>query len=181
MRIHDLKDKKALKVAIYTEDTYGLGFIKNVINRLISEGFISTKIQFAKTYTPALIKKCHNVRKVCSVVRDVDRVLIVIDKESVDNYDEYEDIWKHLKNLKDYDREKIVVIATEPEIEEWVCVSLGIDFDRTGNDIEKKPSRILENNHNYKKSRLSEYANELNFKKLLEESKSFRDFYASLT
>ncbi len=101
MKIRDLKDGKTLKIAIYTEDTYGLGFIKNVINRLISEGFVSTKIEFVKTYTPALIKKCHNVRKVRSVIREVDRILIIIDKENIDEFDELNAIWRHLRNLKD--------------------------------------------------------------------------------
>lgn len=180
MKIRDLKDGKTLKIAIYTEDTYGLGFIKNVINRLISEGFVSTKIEFVKTYTPALIKKCHNVRKVRSVIREVDRILIIIDKENIDEFDERDAIWRHLRNLKDSDRKKIIVIATEPEIEEWVCLSLNLEFDKSGRNIEKKPSRVLENDYNYKKCRLAKYANDLNFRKLLNESKSFRKFYESL-
>ena len=169
-----------MKVAIFTEDTYAPKFIKNVINRLISEGFISTKIEFAKLHTPSLIKKCHNVRKVLSVIRDVDRVLILIDKENSDEYDEDRDVWRHLRNLKEQDRRKIVVIATEPEIEEWICESLDIPFDKTGRDLERKPSKILDKNHNYKKSKLPKYAENLDFEKLLRNSKSFKEFCNSL-
>ncbi len=169
-----------MKVAIFTEDTYAPKFIKNVINRLISEGFISTKIEFAKLHTPSLIKKCHNVRKVLSVVRDVDRILILIDKENSDEYDEDRDVWRHLRNLKEQDKRKIVVIATEPEIEEWICESLDIPFDKTGKDLERKPSKILGKNHNYKKSKLPKYAENLDFEKLLRKSKSFKEFYLSL-
>jgi len=172
--------KKALKVAIYTEDTYGLSFIKNVINRLISEGSISTKIQFVKTYTPSLIKKCHNVRKVKSVIREVDRVLIIIDKENIYDYDENKEIWRHLSRLKSEDKSKIVVIATEPEIEEWICISLGIDFDKTGYNVRNKPSEVLKRRFDYKKRRLKDFSDKLDFDKLLAESGSFKLFYESL-
>jgi hypothetical protein len=168
-----------MKVAIFTEDKYGLGFIKATVNRLITEKRVQ-KVEFVKTYTPSLIKKCHNVRKVKSVIREVDRVLIIIDKENTYNYDENKDIWRHLSGLKNEDKKKIVVIATEPEIEEWICISLKHKFDKTGNDVENKPSRVLERQLGYKKSKLKDFANELDFDKLLAKSKSFRVFYESL-
>ncbi len=139
-----------MKVAIFTEDRYGLGFIKAVVNRLIAEKRIQ-KVEFVRTYTPSLIKKCHNVRKVKSVVREVDRVLIIIDKENTYNYDENKDIWRHLSGLKSEDKSKIVVIATEPEIEEWICISCGIAFDKTGYNVKDKPSEVLKRKLCYKK------------------------------
>ncbi len=63
-----------MNVVIFTEDRYGLGFIKAIVNRLAAEKRVQ-KVEFVKTYTPSLIKKCHNVRKVKSVVREVDRVI----------------------------------------------------------------------------------------------------------
>ena len=77
-----------MKLAIFTEDRYGLGFIKATVDRLIAEKRIQ-KVEFVKTYTPSLIKKCHNVRKVKPVIRD--RILIIIDKENTYNYDEDKD------------------------------------------------------------------------------------------
>ncbi len=176
MRNRDDRNK-ILRIAIFTEDKYAPRFIKNIINYLILKNLIPTKIKFFTSYTPALIKKFHNVRKVSSVVRDVDRILIIIDKEK---YDENKEIWRHLRNLKEHDRRKIIVIATEPEIEEWICKSLDINFDKTGIDSERKPSRILERNQGYRKAKLPEYFDKLNFEKLLEKSKSFKDFYNSL-
>jgi hypothetical protein len=96
-------------VAVFMEDRYGPGFIRKVINRLISEEYVKENIEFAKLgnfvrmgKNPALIKKCHNVgRKVKAVVKDVDRVLLVIDKEDTYNYDENREIWRHLKDLKE--------------------------------------------------------------------------------
>lgn len=169
-----------MRIAIYTEDRYGIGFLKKVVNRLISEGHVGRKIKFAKTHTPSLIKKCHNVGKVKTIVRDVDRVLIVIDKENTGKYDENREIWRHLKRLNEADKTKIIVIATEPCIEEWICISLGLGFDRDGNDKERKPDRILEKEKGYKKSELPNYAFQLNFKRLLKESNSFRKFYKEL-
>ena len=171
-----------MKIAIYTEDKYGIKFLKKVVNRLISEGYIYEKIEYQKLYEPAHIRKCHNVKKVKAVIREVDRVLIVIDKENSDSYDENKEIWRHLKDLKDEDRAKITVIATEPCIEEWICISLGLSFDKTGRNLERKPDRVLKDELNYKKSRLHEYTSQLDFKKLKTESNSFsfRKFISGL-
>ncbi len=169
-----------MKVAIFTEDRYGLGFIKAVVNRLIAEKRIQ-KVEFVRTYTPSLIKKCHNVRKVKSVVREVDKVLIIIDKENIYNYDEDKDIWRHLSGLKSEDKGKIVVIATEPEIEEWICISCGITFDKTGYNVKDKPSEVLKRKLCYKKEKLKDFADKLNFEKLLNKSKSFEIFYKALS
>ncbi len=92
-----------MKIAIYTEDKYGIKFLKKVINRLISEEYIYEEIEYQKLYEPAHIKKCHNVRKVKAVIREVDRVLIVIDKENSDSYDENREVWRHLSKLSDKD------------------------------------------------------------------------------
>lgn len=61
-----------------------------------------------------------------------------------------------------------------------ICISLGLGFDRDGNDKERKPDRILEKEKGYKKSELPNYAFQLNFKRLLKESNSFRKFYKEL-
>ena len=175
-------------VAVFMEDRYGPGFIRKVINRLISEEYVKENIEFAKLgnfvrmgKNPALIKKCHNVgRKVKAVVKDVDRVLLVIDKEDTYNYDENREIWRHLKDLKEEYRKKIRVIALEPEIEEWICISLGRDFDKTGYDRARKPSKVLERTDNYEKSKLDRYVEKLDFKRLMENSNSFKYFYHSL-
>ena len=169
-----------MKIAIFTEDRYGIGFLKKVVNRLISEGYLKEKIEFAKPHTPSLIKKCHNVSKVKAVVREVDKVLIVIDKENVSEYDEDREIWKHLKGLSKADKAKIAVIATEPCIEEWICISLGLNFDKTGNNVERKPDRVLESRKKYRKQDLPNYALQLDFEKLLKESNSFKRFYYAL-
>jgi len=167
-----------MKLAIFTEDRYGLGFIKATVDRLIAEKRIQ-KVEFVKTYTPSLIKKCHNVRKVKPVIRD--RILIIIDKENTYNYDEDKEIWRHLGRLKDEDRSKIVVIATEPEIEEWICITLGMEFDRTGYNTNNEPSKVLKREEDYKKEKLEDFADKLYFNKLLAESESFKLFYESLT
>ncbi len=66
--------------------------------------------------------------------------MIIIDKEDTYNYDENKDVWRHLSGLKNEDKSKIVVIATEPEMEEWICISLDLNFDNTGYD--KKESLV---------------------------------------
>ena len=173
-----------MKIAVFTEDKYCPRFIRKVVNRLISEGYIIGNIEFARSHTSALIRKCNNVsvsRKVKAVIRDVDRIIIVIDKENTYDYDENREIWRHLKDLKEEDIQKVHVIATEPEIEEWICVSLGIDFDRTGYDTNRKPNKILERKEDYKKSKLDKYAEKLDFEKLLNSSESFKKFHGSLT
>ncbi|MDI3498954.1 hypothetical protein [Archaeoglobus sp.] len=169
-----------MKVAIFTEDKYGSGFIKAIINRLVKEKIVPA-VEFASTYTPKHIKKCHNVSKVKSVVRDVDRVLIIIDKENNYEYDENRDIWRHLKGLKEQDKVKITIIATEPEIEEWICISLGLNFDKSGSNSDSKPSRVLKRECNYKKSDLKSYAEKLDFEKLMNGSGSFRRFLDAIS
>ena len=175
-----LCEVRPMKVAIFTEDKYAPPFLKELIHKLEKEGFIN-KIEFVRKYTPSLIEKCHNVgSKVRAIVREVNRVIIVIDKENP-NYDEDKEIWRHLKNLKSKDKRKIVVISTEPEIEEWICVSKGMGFDSTGINKNKKPSRILKEKINYKKSDLPKFAEDIDVKKLLKCSESFKKFVQSLT
>jgi len=167
-----------MKVAICTEDTYGPGFLRGLISKMRREGYISKDLKVVKI---ALIKKCHNVRnKVLAVIREVDRVLILIDKENEYEYDEREHIWRHLKGLKESDRSKVVVVATEPCIEEWICKSLGLNFDRTGLNVEQKPDRVLRRRYGYKKRRLPKYVNKLDIDGLLRNSKSFKEFCAAL-
>ncbi len=184
MRLIKLKDKtEILKIAIFVEDKYGPGFIRKVIDRLIEDGKIKNRRFKYHRNSPALIKKCNEskFRKVKSVIREVDRVLIIIDKENTYNYDENKDIWRHLSGLKNEDKSKIVVIPMEPEIEEWICISLGIDFDKTGYNARDKPNEVLKRKLGYKKERLKDFADKLDFDKLLAESESFRMFYKSLT
>ncbi len=138
------------------------------------------KIEFVRIHTPSLIKKCHNVSKVKAVVREADKILIIIDKENAEKYDENREVWRHLKKLTEPDKKKIVVIATEPCIEEWLCISLGFNFDRSGNDAKRKPDKVLEENRKYKKRDLPKFVPELNFEKLIKESNSFRAFYSEL-
>ncbi len=169
-----------MRVVIFTEDRYGKGFLKKVVNRLISEVYLKKKIEFAKPYTPSLIKKCHNVRKVKTVVKEVDKVLIVIDKENVSKYDEYREIWRHLEGLDETDKSKITVIATEPCIEEWICISLRESFDKTGGNTREKPDRILERKIGYKKCKCGKLVEKLDFEILLKDSNSFKKFYETL-
>ena len=177
----DLCEVYPMKIAIYTEDRYGPQFIKNIIHRLQDEGFIEN-IQFARTHTPSLIEKCHNVgNKIKSIIRDVDRVIIVIDKENIREYDENKEIWRHLRELKEKDKRKIFVVSNEPEIEEWICISKNLRFDESGINKENKPSKILERKIGYKKDRLPAYVNEIDIKKLMKRSKSFRKLVHSLS
>ena len=166
-----------MNVAIFIEDKYGPGFLRKVISRLRDESYIKNTIKFARE-THSLIKRCHNVgSKVKSVVRDVDKVIIVIDKENSREYDENREIWRHLEELSKIDKKKIVVIATDPCIEEWICISLNLNFDRDGYDIERKPDRVLKKEKGYRKSQLPKYADLLDFEKLLKKSSSFKKFY----
>lgn len=184
MRLIKLKDKtEILKIAIFVEDKYGPGFIRKVIDRLIEDGKIKNRRFEYQRNSPALIKKCNEskFRKVKSVVREVDKVLIIIDKENIYNYDEDKDIWRHLSGLKSEDKSKIVVIATGPEIEEWICISYGIAFDKTGYNVKDKPNEVLKRKLSYKNERLKDFADKLDFDKLLTKSESFKLFYKSLT
>jgi len=169
-----------MKVAIFTEDRYGIGFLKKVIERLKREKYIQS-FEYVKAYMPAQIEKCHNVKKIKSVLKEADRIVVVIDKENEREYDEEDQIWKHLKELKEEDRRKIAIIATEPCIEEWICISLGLDFDKTGMDAERKSDKVLERYQEYKKFELPNFVSKLNFEKLKEKSASFSKFLESLT
>ncbi len=107
--------------------------------------------------------------------------MIIIDKEDTYNYDENKDVWRHLGGLKNEDKSKIVVIATEPEMEEWICISLDLNFDNTGYDKKRKPSEVLKKEINYEKSNLHKYVEKLDFEKLMKKSKSFIEFCKSLS
>jgi len=67
----------------------------------------------------------------------------------------------------------IEVILFNYEIEEWICISLGLKWH-------SKPSAELKQKLKYEKSDLPSYVDKLDFKKLVNKSKSFIKFIEAL-
>jgi len=166
-----------MKVRIFTEDRYAPGFINELIKRLKNEGYLNPNIQ---TKTSPINK--YNYRKVNEKIKasitDYDKIILLIDYECK-KYTNPEDIIRqYTKDIKN--KEKITVIFTEPEIEEWICISLGYKFDKNGFTKYKKPSKILKEKIGYEKSNLHKYVKDLNINLLLENSRSFKEFLEAL-
>ncbi|NJE01813.1 hypothetical protein [Thermococcus sp. JdF3] len=162
----------AKEIVIITEDAYGGEFFKRLLGRLKRGGLASVKLKRLSgrknpIHAPYLCN--HKLTKIirAAEIAFPDFILIVYDGDGPANYGSRKrDIEKHIpKNIG----VPVKTLLFEYEIEEWVCKSLGYSWST-------KPSDELKKRERYTKSKLPKYADKLDFEKLKQNCKSFREF-----
>ena len=165
-------------MCILSEDTYGVDFLRGVVDRLVKEGFVSPVQLVEGGHSNGMAGNVCNT-KVNRILRAAipegtcDRVVVAIDADGHDPAaKEQEFIEKHVPTEL---RGSVCVLAFEQEAEEWITVSMGKGVAPGG----LKPSEYLRQHERYEKRKLPEYADELNLDSL-RELRSFRKFLECL-
>ncbi|MHB1471318.1 MAG: hypothetical protein ACYCSA_09395 [Thermoplasmataceae archaeon] len=157
-----------MKVRVLIEDSYGPNFISKLAGKLKQGSYLahSTAVD-CRQYT---IYKLNTLLK--SSISPFDRTVILVDCDGDCNAGNSSMI-KSL--IEGYGNKKLIPVFLQWEIEEWICISQGIQISSG------KPSEILTSAYNYKKYHLPRYADKLNIDELQRSSKSFGDFVKALT
>lgn len=156
-----------MNIAILTEDTYGVNFFQNLIARL-------KKLETIRNEVGIKIKR-YNIYKLTNLLRVVnqvyDKTVVIVDCDgscSTGNSKEINDL------INKEGTTDTVVVNLEFEIEEWICVSEGINYGL------EKPSIVLKSQRKYAKFQLPSYADKLKVEELLDKSESFSHFISAL-
>jgi len=159
------------KIMIITQDKYGVPFFRKFTNRLKDEKFIpNVHIDSSKFYG-ACNPKLSRQLTAFKYLRCYDHFIIVADADGGHIETLHENILCHIP-----ENFKIItsIIIFKDEIEEWICYSDNIDY-------EKKPSQILREKKGYEKYRLPSYASKLDILKLKSGCESFCNFFEKIT
>lgn len=156
------------EIIIYTEDTYGVDFFKNLIERLIKENFVSDLIVKCQR----LAGKCweKTKRQINSSGEFYEKIIIIIDGEGSNRNEVFEDMKQHIPN---YLQQKVHIIIFEYMIEEWICQGFNIRFrNRPSEDLSNWLRNEKGYKYSYKKNKLPEFANKIDISQL-EENTNF--------
>lgn len=153
------------RIHLYYEDTFGNDFFKELIKRLKNERRIDRNISFGFKHLQCFCNpKIDRILKADDIKYNPNQIIITCDGDDqvLEKKVEMEGhVSTRLQN-------KTALIIIETEIEEWICLSKGFNF-------QGKPSRYLEYNHGYKKRNLNKYVSDLNIDRLIQESGSFSE------
>ncbi len=161
-----------MKLKLIVEDSWGVPFFPIVIERLKVANLVNKNLIIQKPkHAPADCNgKLDEILKM--VDNNCDRIIVFLDADGPQNYrNRYERAQSHIPN---HMTERVKIILTEYEIEEWICISKGLKWKHD------KPSEVLKTKYHYEKWKLPKYAAELDFDKLQKNCKSFKDFLKAL-
>ncbi|MHB1709643.1 MAG: hypothetical protein ACYCT2_09240 [Thermoplasmataceae archaeon] len=156
-----------MKIAILTEDRYGVQFFQNLVSFLKKSEMIRNHL--------AISPKRYNIYKLTNLLRtvnrDYDKTIVIVDCDGSCDTGNSKEISEIIKKES---TENVIQVNLDFEIEEWICISEKIDY---GKD---KPSVVLWAQRKYEKYQLPKYANNLNIGELESKSVSFSTFMRSL-
>lgn len=167
---------------IIVEDSYGIGFHREIIGKLKKEGYLDN------SFNPRIERldtgKCNPKlrRSIYSRYMDSEalKILFVIDSEGRANA-AHEDITRHFNGRAPL-REKVLsidVVAVDPRHEAWLCIGLGGDPKKCRQTPEYTISRIKKKQYDWK-GYLAEWANDIKIDYLLNEN-DFKTYVKKLT
>ncbi len=165
------------KVMIFTEDTYGRDFIKELVNRMKRLGVIDKSVK-VKTTKLAGVCNTKSERQIKASSTSFDRILIIVDADGGAIDDVKSRVESHIPNFL---KSKTRTIIIKYEIEEWILESHGVK-------VKGKPSEQLNQyikklrgdaSARYKKSMLPTFANDIKFEKVMH-NESFRQLLEGL-
>jgi len=160
---------------VYTEDTYGVEFHREIIGKLVEKGIISGLKPRVERIPSGLCNEAL-ARKVRARLLDYAerRIVFVIDREDLDRDEASRRVLGH---FRDREREGIRVVVVEPMHEAWLCIGLGLDRVKCRSDpvaeITRSKSGV------YEKHLLGKLASQVDIDRLLSED-DFRDYIDAL-
>lgn len=158
------------KTMILCEDSYGVDFFKELLNRLKSEDIIPESLHVdADRFYGKCNPKLKRQMKPMAFQRGCNLFIIVADADGNPVEEVKMKIECHVPNNF---RDITHYVIFNYEIEEWVCISLNLE-------INGKPSNILKHRFGYEKYKLKQYVPKLDFEKL-KNHESFNKFISAL-
>lgn len=159
------------KIIVLCEDSYGVDFFKELINRLKEMNIVpeGLHVNAERFYGPCNTKLTRQM-KAMGLLKDYNFFVIVADADGKPADDVRIKIECHIPNNL---RNITHLVILKYEIEEWICISLDIK-------INDKPSTILRHKFSYEKYKLKDYISKLNFEKL-KNCESFSDFVKAVS
>jgi len=176
------KEESMTNRFIFVEDTYGIVFHRELINKLMNKHYLDT------TYKPIIrrmhAKKCNPAlsRKTRALIYSFKhwRALFIIDSEGRNLNEAVEDVASHFSR---YELKNIRVIVVRPRHESWLCIGLGGSRNQCRSRPEEVIVRMLINRglriKYYEKSMLTRFAKQINIDLLLSEN-DFREYIEGL-
>ena len=164
---------------ILVEDTYGVGFHREIIRKLYEKKILSgptPKIGRlpAKKCNPAIIRK--TLAK--TIDHDKAKIIIVIDTErrnpqTAIKQDVIQHLENHFKNKRKPENITINTTTVDPNHEAWLCIGLG----GTPEKCRQNPQQTIETiiNRKYSKDMLEQKAKQVNIENLLK-AKDFKKY-----
>ena len=157
------------RTVILCEDKYGEPFLRELTNRLKTEGKISPALglDMLKFYGACNSKLEKQLRIKAS--EDTRHLIILVDS---DGHDKVSLVARVRQHVPDDLAGITYIIVFDYEIEDWLCSGLGIA-------INGRTAQIMKKQFGYEKYQLPSYVPRLDFEKLMK-CESFRNFVGSL-
>ena len=150
-------------IKIFCEDQKGKPFFENLVNRMKREGLIgnvSIKVGYIGGRVGTVLE-----RRIRASLRVCNKFIVVYDAHGED----IEEIRDRVRRfVPDVVKSTTCIVILDYEIEEWTCVSEGINCGR-------EPYKTLKHKIGYDKHKLPNFAERLNFEKL-KNCRSFVEF-----
>jgi len=143
-----------MTIKIFCEDRKGKPFFERLINRMKREGIagnISIKVGYIGGCVGSVLE-----RRIRASMRDCSKFIIVYDAHGRNVEEVRKSVWRF---VPDAVKVNSCIVILDFEIEEWICVSEGIDC---GNE----PYKTLKHKIGYEKYKLPDFAERLNFERL---------------
>ncbi len=160
-----------MKIQILCEDSYARDFFSKLINRLKEESKVSQNLT-VKTDRIAGVCNSKTKRQVAAASASSERIIIIVDADGRLMQDIEIEVLDH---VPEQIRGIVRMVILQYEIEEWLCVDMGIQFTDGC-----KPSDKLKYEIGYEKFKLPSFANKLDLSALKRRSKSFTRFVKCL-
>jgi hypothetical protein len=153
-----------MNVRILAEDSYAKGFFNNLVPNLKNDAYINQSFNIS---VQRFVGIC-NPKSTNQVIAASDKFLKIIILVDCDYKPSRNIKNRILQHIPSYLKKIVTIIMIRSEIEEWICISLGLRF-------QGKPSDRLKESRNYHKYDLPKYANEVDVEKLLSNCASFKE------
>ncbi len=153
-----------MTIKIFCEDRKGKPFFEELIKRMKKKGILRN-IPIKVGYIGGRVGTSLERRIKASLREGCNKFIVIYDAHGEDIKEVRDRVWRFIPvNVSS----NTCVVILDFEIEEWICISEGIDCG-------SEPYKTLKSKIGYEKHKLPKYAEKLNFNKL-KECRSFKEF-----
>ncbi len=163
------------EIMIYTEDTYGVDFFRELVYRLQEEGHVGDFTLRALKLAGLCREKMK--RQIIASAGDYCKVIVVVDGDGKERNEVHKRVMEHVPvEIQD----KVQAIIFQFMIEEWICNGLNIRYrDKPSQDLNDWLRDTRGYKNKYEKYMLPNFVGDLDFQKLQNDA-NFNSFIDTL-